>query len=580
MKAVCLLVVFMVAKMLILAGRTADFSVWTPLAYVWQDVLLVLIFALLDFATHRRLWIGWIIYGLLVGYVAVNVPIACLLSTPLTWPLLRATRGTLADSIAYHVTWINILRVSLVLALGVGLPVLLLRLPVTISTRVKLTAIACALILVLLGPIASAHVETMGLERNPLLALISTAFPRVASANLAGDWRMSPFGGELSEDLSSLKGLAAGRNVIVIHLESTGAQYLHPYGAAEDPMPRLTSLARHGIVFENAYTTYPETIRSFFSVECSTFPALDTRPEDYEHVQVPSLAQVLADAGYRTGLFHSGRFMYLGMDSVIRHRGYPTLLDAGDIGGKRESSFGIDEPSTVRCILGWIDAAPKERFFVSYLPIAGHHPYATSTPGPFAEKTEIGRYRNAVHEADAALGQLLDGLSDRGLLDNTLLVLFGDHGEAFGQHPGNYGHTLFIYDENVRVPLIVAAPGLFQDPIRVTRVASLADVAPTILDLVDLPRPIQYQGRSLLEDRPQMALFGTDYSLGFLGVRDGQWKLIHELESGQSWLFDLSSDPDELHNLADQCPEHVAAYRDHLLRWSAAQKYLIQHSGK
>src|SRR5260370_42046627 len=108
--------------------------------------------------------------------------------------------------------------------------------------------------------------------------------------------------------------------------------------------------------------------------------------------------------------------MYLGMDSVICDRGYQTWEDAGDIGGERESSFGIDEHSTIRRILRWIDDKPHERFFVSYLPIAGHHPYATSMAGPFLEETEIGRYRNALHEADSALGQLLDGLRQRVLL--------------------------------------------------------------------------------------------------------------------------------------------------------------------
>ena len=230
----------------------------------------------------------------------------------------------------------------------------------------------------------------------------------------------------------------------------------------------------------------------------------------------------------------------------------------------------------MRRILSWIDAAPREPFFVSYLPVAGHHPYATMSSGPFPERTEIDRYRNALHEADAALGQLQDGLRERNLLDNTLLVLFGDHGEAFGQHSGNYGHTLFIYDENVRVPLIFAAPGLFHEPVRVTRVASLVDASPTILDLLGLSRPAEYQGRSLLEDQSQMALFATEYSLGFLGLRDAQWKVIYELESGHSWLFDVCVDPDERQNLADRYPERVAEYRQHLLRWSAAQKYLIQ----
>jgi phosphoglycerol transferase MdoB-like AlkP superfamily enzyme len=346
-------------------------------------------------------------------------------------------------------------------------------------------------------------------------------------------------------------------------------------------MPYLTELAGQGILFENAYTTYPETIRSFFAVQCSTYPALDTKPEDYEHVPAPGLAQVLAEAGYRTGLFHSGRFMYLGMESVIRHRGYQTLEDAGDIGGERESSFGIDEPSTIRRILDWIDSVPRERpFLVTYLPIAGHHPYSAPAGGPFPDDGEINRYRNALHDADKALGQLFDGLRRRGLWENTLFVIFGDHGEAFGQHAGNYGHTLFIYDENIRVPYLVAAPGLLRDSLRMKRVVSLVDTAPTILELLGFPLPSEYQGRSLLQNQPEMALFCTDYSLGFLGLRDGRWKVIHEMESGRSQLFDLEKDPDERNDLAGQYPERLVIYRDHLLRWSAAQKFLITRSRK
>jgi glucan phosphoethanolaminetransferase (alkaline phosphatase superfamily) len=573
-KSICLLAVFILAKIIILAGLSVEISGGAFLAYFWQDVLVVLIFAGADFATRRYRGFGWVLYALIVFYVAVNVPITCVLSTPLTWPLLRATRDALADSIAYYVTWINVLRIGLVLSLGVVLPMLLHRRAIVFPNVIRLGGIFTAVLVVLVGPWASAHVETIGLDRNPILALVTTAIPRISAAHLAGEWRSSPFGVERKDDLSWMRGTAAGRNVIVIHLESTGAQYLHPFGAALDPMPRLTALTRQSILFEKAYTTYPETIRSFFAVECSTFPALDTRPEDYEHVPALGIAQVLTNAGYRTALFHSGRFMYLGMDSVIRGRGFQTMEDAGDIGGQRESSFGIDEPSTVRRILAWIDAAPKERFFISYLPIAGHHPYANS--GPFPGDTEIGRYRNALHEADEALGQLLDGLHERGLLEKTLFVLFGDHAEAFGQHPGNYGHTLFINEENVHVPLILAAPGLIQEPIHQSRVASLVDVTPTILDLLGISASRLYQGHSLLDGKTWMALFATDYSLGFLGLRDGRWKLIHELDSGQSWLFDLTADPEERLNLANEYPERTAEYRQHLLKWSATQKHRIQ----
>jgi len=200
---------------------------------------------------------------------------------------------------------------------------------------------------------------------------------------------------------------------------------------------------------------------------------------------------------------------------------------------------------------------------------------AVPEDGPFPQAEEIDRYRNALHYSDAALGQLLHGLRKRGLYENTLFIIMGDHGEAFEQHSGNYGHTLFIYEENVRVPLVVAAPGAIHDPLQVDRVASLIDTAPTVLDLLGLPIPSTYQGRSLLDSQSGMALFCTDYSLGLLGLRDGRWKCIHEVDSGRTMLFDLREDSDEKTDLAGLYPERVEAYRDHLLRWAAAQKYQL-----
>lgn len=579
MKAVSLLVVFLLAKVLILAGRALPLSVWTPLAFLWQDVLAALLFAGLEFATRRRPWIARGVYAAVVLYVAVNVPLACVLSTPLTWPLLLATRGALADSIAYHVTGANVLRLVVVLAAGLTLPWLLRPGCSRMPMRLRATAALTAALLTLLGPPAARRVETLGLHRNVLAALLMSAVPRITAEDLDGDWQRSPFGSVEAEDLSRFRAQARGRNVVVIHLESTAARYLRPYGASEDPMPNLTQLTQQAILFEKAYTVYPETIKSFFAAQCSIYPALDTKPEMYEHVRSPGLATVLADVGYHTGLFHSGRFMYLGMESVLRNRGYHTLEDAGAIGGEHQSSFGIDERSTVRRILAWLDALPRgQPFLVTYLPIAGHHPYATFQPGPFPPAEEINRYRNALHESDAALGELLRGLQARQLDRNTLFVLLGDHGQAFGQHDGNYGHTLFLYDENVHVPLVVAAPGLIQEPIRVGRVASLIDTAPTILDLLGLPAPVEYQGRTLLAGRSRLALFCTDYSLGFLGLRDGRWKMIQELESGRAKLFDLHADPDERQDRSAEFAERIEAYREHLLRWCAAQKYRIMRS--
>jgi hypothetical protein len=571
MRALSLLGVCVLAKIVILSGHSIPPSVWTPIAYFWQDLLVALLFAALD-AAVRRPRLGWTLYGAMVAYTAVNVPLIRVLSSPLTWPMMRATRGALADSITHHLTPGNVALMALVVLTGIALPLLLRR----TGLRAQSAWIIPALALIPLGPFATSRIETIGLHRNAVMALATTAWPRISSHLASDDWRASPFETAVGEDLSRYRGAAAGRNVVVIVLESTGAQYLRPYGAEADPMPNLTKLASQAILFEHAYAVYPESIKALFSVLCAQYPAMDTEAESYAQITTPSLATVLAEAGYHTALFHSGRFMYLGMEAIIGNRGYQILEDAGAIGGHHESSFGVDEPSTVRRILSWLDSLPRgERFFLTYLPIAGHHPYDTPRAGPWPSREDFDRYRNALHYADTALGELICGLRDRGLAENTLLVVFGDHGEAFGQHEGNYGHSLFLYEENIRVPYLVMAPGLVRERVRVARPASLIDTAPTILDLLGLQPPEVYQGRSLLEATNRMALFYTDYSLSFLGLRDGCWKYVYELESGRSKLFDLCRDGGEQNDLARRSPERVAAYRAHVRRWSAAQKALI-----
>jgi sulfatase-like protein len=576
MRALALLGVFIIAKIAILSGRPIGFSLWAPIAYFWQDVLVALAFLLLDGAIKRG-WFGWTVYGGTVLYVAINVPIARVLSTPLTWPMIGATGGALSDSIRHHATPINISLMSLIVVVAVTLPLLLGRLRV----RSRTAMIIAALAVVLLGPFASARVETLGLDRNAIMALATTALPRLpargATSKVKEDWRASPSdAGSASDKLGGWRGAAAGRNVILIVLESAGAEHLRPYGAIRDPMPKLSEMAETALIFEDAYAVYPESIKALFSILCSRYPAMDTQTDEYAQITTPSLASVLKATGYRTALFHSGRFMYLGMEAVVKNRGYEVLEDAAAIGGHYESSFGVDEPSTVRRALAWIDSIPRgERFLLTYLPIAGHHPYDTPEPGPFPEQVESDRYLNALHYSDASVGALLEGLRERGLDRNSLFVIFGDHGQAFGRHEGNFGHSLFLYEENIRVPYLISAPGLIGQRERIARAISLIDTAPTVLDLLGLPSPGDYQGRSALDGEQRMALFYTDYSLSLTGLRDGCWKYIYELDSGRSKLFDLCKDGAEINDLSDLHPDRVTVYSSLLARWSAAQKALI-----
>jgi hypothetical protein len=568
-RAASLGAVFVLAKIMVLAGQSGLASPWTPIAFFWQDALVALLYAGADVLLRRWRGGGWAIYGCFVAYVALNVPIARVLSTPLTYPMFAAARGTLADSIACYVTIPNLILIGTVLGSGATFPVLLKRL----SSRGLGALAAGGAILAMAGAWTVGSIETRGLHRNALLAVVTTARPRLPAVPGKAEWRESPFERPPMSSLPSLRAAAQGRSVLLIHLESTAAQYLGLFGATPDPMPSLTRLSREAILFEEAYSVYPESIKGLASILQSTWPALDTSPENYEKLDAPSLAAVLSAEGYRTGLFHSGRFRYLGMESLIRNRGYDVLEDAGAIGGNRESSFGVDEAATVHRMLEWIDAGPADRpFLATYLPIAGHHPYAATEEGTFSTKEEIGRYRNALGDADRAVAALVGGLQARGLYERTLLVVFGDHGEAFGQHAGNFGHTLCLFEENVHVPLLFVLPNGVTPFRRVSGAVSLLDVSPTVLDLLGIPAPREYQGRSLLEGSPGMALFFADYSTALLGLRDGPWKFIHDLESGRSMLFDLQKDPLERENQASRQSERVQVYRERLEAWSSSQR--------
>jgi arylsulfatase A-like enzyme len=335
----------------------------------------------------------------------------------------------------------------------------------------------------------------------------------------------------------------------------------------------MTALAQRAVQFDAAYAVYPESIKGLFAVLCSRDPALDVSVDEHARASCSPLAGVLRQAGYQTALFHSGRFAYLGMQAILDHQGFDTLEDAGAIGGQRESSFGVDEPSTVARALSWIDARDRTRpFFLAYLPIAGHHPYETPAAGPFAGHGELSAYQNALRYADGASAALMDGIRTRGLEQNTLFVVFGDHGEAFGQHDGNFGHTFFAFDENVHVPLLIAMPGVMSHAIRTRRVASVVDIAPTILALTGAPVPAGYEGASLLDGEERLALFFTDYSLAWAGLRDGCWKYLLEIEARRSRLFDVCVDPGEVRDVAAGHADRVGAYRQRTLVWIASTR--------
>jgi arylsulfatase A-like enzyme len=584
-RALSLFCVFVAAKAALVVLQIADGGSTlraAPLAaavLLYQDAGVVLACGLLDIAVLRIFSgrqptvnrVGWIAYSLAALYVAINVPVARVFATPLTYSMLGATGGALLDSISAYLSKSNGLAMAAVLVVAALAPTILARAKRPRTTMVSATSLLLAAVG---GALLAPRIETFGLHRNALLTLAITTGERLGTASRPRATSklssLPPEGRAL--DLSHLKGAARGRNVMWIILESTGAGYLGSYGASPDPTPRLSALAEHAIVFDHAYCAYPESIKGLFSMLCASHPLPYLPVSEYVAGKRPcsSVAEVLRQSGYRTGFFHSGRFRYLGMQGILDQRGFSELQDAESIGGRYVSSFGTDDASTAERVLEFIDGVPKHQpFFAVYSPIAGHHPYRTPGPRqePFAGGTDFDHYRNDLFTGDLALGRILDGLRSRGLFERTLFMVVGDHGEAFAQHPGNFAHTLHLYEENVRVPFIVAAPGLLLNRVRAPQLVSLVDLAPTTLSLLGLAVPTTYQGRSSLDASAGMAVFFTDHDVLKVGLRHGRFKFIHEQEHARLRLYDLAADPDEQRNLATREPQRAELYRRWLLRW-------------
>ena len=575
-----LLATCIAAKAALLAARLADgaapaFGPWLPIALIHEDVRLVVVFA--AFAAALAAWARArprlarplrvavaVAYAALTFWTAFNIPIARQLSSPLTYAFVHATGSAITDSISVYLTPFNI-----------GLPLALwsaaLVLPRVVAGRrlsrralVAGTAVAAAIIL--LGPTGVRSAGVSGFHRNAVVTIVETTLARHAgrsSARGAPPPLTAPACRPLVDPgaapLSDLVGLARDRNVVWVILESTGARALPVYGAPRDVTPHLSSLASRAVVFESAYAAYPESIKGFFSMICGRAPPAGAEASDYGRARVPCApaAEAFARAGLRTGLFHSGWFAYLGMEAVVRERGFDTLVDAGGIDSPHRSSFGVDDRATARRLLAFVDAAPRDRrFFAVFMPIAGHHPYHApgDAPRPLPERDDHDAYLNDLRVADDAFGVLRDGLVARGLDEKTVYVVVGDHGEAFREHPGNVAHALFLYEENVRVPFFVAAPGAIGAQRRAPQLASLIDLTPTTLALAGLlSDPHQsalYEGRSLLApEAPRVARFFTEQGVRRLALRDGRWKIIADADAGGLEVYDLVADSGERHPL-------------------------------
>ncbi|MCW3091607.1 MAG: Lipoteichoic acid synthase 2 [Ferruginibacter sp.] len=382
-------------------------------------------------------------------------------------------------------------------------------------------------------------------------------------------------------------GAANIKNVIIFVLESTSAEYITPYNSKYQATPFLDSLKSSSLYFDAAYAHAPTTNMSMVSFLCGSYPYLSYKfiTKERPDIRWPSISSELKKNGYRTSFFNSGDNRYMGADLFLQQRGFDEIADfkentcrapvfTGDPRYPYENMEGINDACLPVKFFNWIKNDRSTPFFSMMWTYQTHYPYyTTGKPIDFHSNNEsLERYLNGLHDADKALRQLVEGLKARDLLNSTLIVVFGDHGEAFGRH-GQNGHADGAYEENLHIPLILINPLLFNGGHN-TEVAGMSDIAPTIFSILNKPIPNQWQGEDLFSiHRRNKVYFFSPFCWRF-GCREGDYKLIYDANANLSYLYDLKTDPYESHNIADKNPKYVEELKKHLNTWI---QYQVQY---
>ena len=327
------------------------------------------------------------------------------------------------------------------------------------------------------------------------------------------------------------------RNVVFLSIDALRADHCSCYGYERETTPRLDGFAKENDRFENAYSASSHTREAIPALLTGRYP--DAAVDAGYRLVADSIATHLGRAGFSTAGFHSNPFVSRaygfdqGFDSLDddlrfgRNRFIALAQRALDVARHRNYARAteINERS-----LDWLDSlegsGPEERFFLwnhymdvhgPYEPPTGYREFVSKYPGDREVQklykraidrpdsvTEAERrllidcYDAEIRYTDHHIGAFLDALDDRGLLDETLVILTADHGDAFGEH-GYYEHPRYLHEELLRVPLLVGGSGVstvgggvYEEPV------STLDVVPTLLDAVGVSHDSpELPGRSL-----------------------------------------------------------------------------------
>lgn len=372
-------------------------------------------------------------------------------------------------------------------------------------------------------------------------------------------------------------------NVLLITLDTTRADHIGCYGYKKAQTPTIDRLAAGGARFATAFSSVPITLPSHATMLTGLYP-FRTRVRDNGLDKLADTTATLANV-LRSHSYHT--FAYVSAAVLDRtfglNRGFDVYDDNVRVG--RPDAFRYEERAASQVTEAVIDdlgkVKPPYLLWVHYYD--PHLPYVP--PSPFDRRFADSPYDGEIAFVDSQLGHLLDALRAKKLLDNTLIIIAGDHGEALGDH-GEKTHGVFIYDALLHVPLIFNCPGRVAPKV-VQGTSRLIDIFPTVLDYAGIPLPSTppldgeslkqaiLKGQTSINEAYEESMLPAN-SFGWsplFAIRTGRWHLI---DAPEKELYRVLEDPRELTNVYDKYPAQVAALQKKLVPWKKAATEAIQ----
>ncbi len=373
------------------------------------------------------------------------------------------------------------------------------------------------------------------------------------------------------------------RNVVLLFLESTRASATTPYNKQLPTTPFLDELARSSLLVEKAYAIIPHTHNALTAINCGITPPLDasrTRllaiPSTLPDICLPHL---LKAQGYNTVYFMSQVKSFENSEGIMHNLGYQdffSLEHMNTAGFEPTNYFGLEDEVMLEPSRAWLEQHREQPFLAAYLTSAPHHDYLAPQKRhgrvTFTDNDVVNRYLNSIRNQDFFLKQLFDQYRQLGLYENTIFIILGDHGQGFGEH-GRNGHDNAIYEEGLRIPLLVHDPQRFKQGARIEGPVSQLDILPTVADLLGYKlQGGPYNGSSFLRPLPndRTLMFSCSGDKGCMASLKGNEKYIYHFDDRPEELFDLAADPAERNNLAGHhAPDELLQRRAELVEWRA-----------